>query len=180
MRLHHLSATEVGTSFGILAGLCGAAGTTIGALCADRLARRDLRWYVWWSAIVSVLAYPFGLLFYMGTARDPTLAFFGAYYCLNAMYAACQWSLAQNLVMLRMRAVASATLISLLNTTGLGLGPLLVGVLNDAWADTYGAASIRYSLCVMATIGMSGGLLFLGCARTLRSDFVSRPAGTFN
>ena len=74
------------------------------------------------------------------------------------------------------RTNAQMTLIALLNTTGLGLGPLLVGVLNDAWADRYGVESIRYLLCVMSAIGMSGGLLFLGCAPTLRGEFVSRPA----
>jgi hypothetical protein len=75
-----------------------------------------------------------------------------------------------------MRAVASASLLTVLNIVGLGLGPLLVGVLNDALADTYGPKAIRFSLLAMAGLGALAAPLFVLCGRTLREELVSRPA----
>lgn len=75
-----------------------------------------------------------------------------------------------------MRAVASASLLTVLNIVGLGLGPLLVGIMNDTLAPTRGAEAIRYSLLAMAAIGALAAPLFWMCGRTVREELVSRPA----
>lgn len=52
----------------------------------------------------------------------------------------------------RMRALASAIYFFVLNLIGLGLGPLLVGVLSDALHPGYGVESLRYALLIVVPI----------------------------
>ena len=82
------------------------------------------------------------------------------------MYVGSLWSLTQGLVLPRMRAVAAATQLAVLNFAGLFVGPLVVGALNDALEPRLGATAIRWSLVAMAATGASAAVFFRGCART--------------
>lgn len=176
IRVHEMGYTEIGVKFGLIAGLGGAFGVTAGGVLADRLGARDTRWYVWMPAILALVSAPLAIPFYLLSDTNLALAAFVPFYVLGNMYVGPLWSLAQGLVPVRMRAVASASLLTVLNIFGLGLGPLLVGILNDALAETYGADAIRYSLLAMAGLGALAAPLFLLCARTLREELISRPA----
>jgi predicted MFS family arabinose efflux permease len=169
-RVHGLSGTEIGTSFGLVAGLGGALGITSGGYLADRLARRDPRFHAWLPAAVSLLAFPFALPFYLADDTSVALASFAGFYVINNMYVGSLWSLAQGLVPVRVRALASAALLTVLNIVGQGLGPLFVGVMNDALAPTQGVDAIRYSLLVTAAVGACAAPFFVLCARRLRED----------
>jgi MFS family permease len=93
---------------------------------------------------------------------------------VNNMYVGSLWSLAQGLVPVRVRALASAALLTVLNIVGQGVGPLLVGALNDALAPSQGTLAIRYSLLVTAVIGAFAAPLFALCAQALREDLATR------
>ncbi len=177
MRVHALDFSQVGVSFGLVAGVGGAVGVSVGGVLSDRLGARDARWYVWLPAIVSVVAAPFALPFYLASDVTLALGFFAIYYTINNMYVGALWSVAQGLVKVRMRALASATLLTVLNIVGMGLGPFLVGFLNEtafAWA---GDEAIRYSLLVTAGIGAIAAVFFVLCGRGLRED-LARAAGS--
>lgn len=166
-RVHGLSASAIGSSFGLIAGIGGALGITLGGALADRLARRNARWHAWLSAAVSLLAAPFAVPFYLAADTRIALASFALFYLVNNMYVGSLWSLAQGLVPVRMRAVSSAALLTILNIVGAGLGPLLVGLANDLLAPSQGADAIRWSLLLTAGIGACAAPLFLVCARHL-------------
>jgi predicted MFS family arabinose efflux permease len=175
-RVHHLGGSAIGTSFGLIAGVGGALGITLGGALADRLARRDVRFHAWLPAAVSLLALPFAVPFYLAAELRTALACFALFYLINNMYVGSLWSLAQGLVPVRMRAVASASLLTILNLVGQGLGPLLVGHLNDRWAPSLGAEAIRWSLLATAAIGACAAPLFWLCARWLRRDLEAADA----
>jgi MFS family permease len=176
IRVHGMAVSEIGVKFGLIAGIGGAVGVTAGGVIADRLGARDVRWYVWMPALLALASAPLAIPFYLLEDTTLALAAFVPFYLLANMYVGPLWSLAQGLVPVRMRAVASASLLTVLNIVGLGLGPLLVGVLNDALADTYGPKAIRFSLLAMAGLGALAAPLFVLCGRTLREELVSRPA----
>jgi MFS family permease len=72
-----------------------------------------------------------------------------------------------------MRATAAAILFFISNMVGLGLGPLLVGLLNDhVFGDAYGTAGIRYSLLVVGVLGGFSCLLFWRASRYLREELI--------
>jgi len=172
IRVHAMTPTSVGASFGVIGGIAGALGITLGGHIADRAAARDVRWYAWLAALESLAAFPFGLVFLLASDSVTALAAFAPFYFLNNMYVGSLWSLTQGLVAPRMRAVAAATQLAVLNLAGLFVGPLLVGALNDALAPSLGATAIRWSLVVMAVVGASAAIFFRSCAHTLREDLV--------
>lgn len=47
------------------------------------------------------------------------------------------------------RALTSTMLLLVQTVVGIAFGPLLVGVISDALAPTYGADSLRYGLAIM-------------------------------
>ena len=53
---------------------------------------------------------------------------------------------------------------------GLGLGPLLVGMLNDYFEPQYGREAIRYSLLIVGSMGGLASILFWEASRTLREE----------
>ena len=75
----------------------------------------------------------------------------------------------QGMVRLRLRALASAILLFIVNIIGLGLGPLFVGFLSDTLGPSLGVEAIRYALLVV--VGSSWAVLhYFLAARTLRAD----------
>lgn len=172
-RVFEMSGAEAGFAFGATAALTGALGTTAGGYLADRLAERDKRWYAWFSAIVSAAAFPFAVGFVLGGSPFLALLSFAPFYVLNNAYVGPLWSMAQSLVRPSMRATASATQLAVLNIAGLGIGPLLVGAINDGLAASEGNEAIRYSLLATAVVGVFSVPFFLLCAQTLREDLAA-------
>lgn len=176
VRVHAMGSAEIGISIGLITGVGGALGAWLGGTVTDRLSLRDARWMVWLPAIVSLAGLPFALPFLLADDARVALACFAPFYLLNAMYVGPLWSTTQTLVKVRMRAVASALLLFLLNLVGLGVGPLLVGFLNDVLAPRYGDGAIRWSLLAMAVVGAAASLPFWLAGRTLREDLAARDA----
>jgi predicted MFS family arabinose efflux permease len=169
-RVFGMSAGEAGVAFGAIAALAGGLGSLGGGLLADRLARRDVRWYAWLSAAVSLAAFPFAVGFALAPGREAALLAFAPFYLLNNLYVASLWTLVQGLVAPGLRATASATQLAVTNVVGYGVGPALVGFLNDALAPRFGDDAIRWSLLGAALVGAASALFFWQCARTLRED----------
>jgi hypothetical protein len=94
---------------------------------------------------------------------------------LAAVSAPPSYAIAQGLAQLRMRALASAIMLFVINLIGLGLGPQAVGLLNDGLGARFGAEAIRWSLCTVALANVWAAGHFAWAARTLRRDLAYRP-----
>jgi hypothetical protein len=78
--------------------------------------------------------------------------------------------MAQSLARPHMRAMASALIVFLLNLIGMGLGPLLVGGLNDLLEPALGLEAVRYSLMGAAVPHALAAIFNLLSIRTLKQD----------
>jgi MFS family permease len=170
-RSHQMDPGELGTWFGIIAFTAGSAGTFLGGFLADRLARRDQRWYMWLPAIATTAFIPFAFLLYL--ASDPyvglILYFPGS--ILGGMYLGPTFAMTQSLVPANMRATAAAILLFAINIIGLGLGPQGVGILSDLLAPVFGHESLRYALLItIVSFAIWSVLHYTLAARTLRAD----------
>ena len=58
----------------------------------------------------------------------------------------------QSLVPLRMRGVASAIVLLIINLIGLAMGPPVVGALSDYLAPSFGDDSLRYGLLIAVSV----------------------------
>jgi len=173
-RVHGMDAVTIGTSLGLMIGFGGSAGAFLGGALGDRLGRRDPRGTMLLSAGAAVAGVPFVAAFLLLEQSRAALAAFLPFYVLANMYIGPMLSLTQGLVKLRMRATASAILLFVLNMVGLGLGPLLVGILNDAFAARFGAGAVRWSLLVVSLFGGSAAsVFFLRAGRTLRRELAA-------
>jgi hypothetical protein len=76
----------------------------------------------------------------------------------------------QGLVPLRMRTLASAVLLFVINIIGLGLGPQAIGILSDLLAPRFGQESLRYALLLAGLVNVWSALHFYLAGRTLTRD----------
>jgi hypothetical protein len=80
------------------------------------------------------------------------------------------FAIAQTVARPSMRALASALVLLTATCFGQGIGPLAVGMINDALKGALGAEAVRYSLLSAAATTMLGALLFVWAARFIRAD----------
>jgi predicted MFS family arabinose efflux permease len=151
-RTHHMSSGEIGTWLAAIAGIGGGAGTFLGGWAADRLRTRDPRWPAWLPGVAAVVTIPFASGFYLWPARIPALLLGFAPFFLLSMHMGPTFAMTQGLVPDRMRAVAAAVLLLVINAVGLGLGPQLIGLASDWLEPSFGDDSLRVALSCLPVI----------------------------
>lgn len=171
MRGHGLSLAEAGARVGFYVTMVSALGLIAAGAIADRLGRRDLRWYLWWPSIASVGAFPFLGAFLV--LPDPDVAFLvaipGAF--LNTMWVGTFNATVHLLARPSMRATSSALFAMITSgLVGQGLGPPLVGFLSDRLTPTYGDDALRYALAVALAASVWAGLHGVLAARSLERE----------
>lgn len=149
IRVHGMTRTEVGAQLGMAIGLAAMVGGFLWAVLADRLGRRDIRWQMWLPALGGLAATPFLVSFLLWPSSGWAVLFYVPSALLHAAYTGPSYALAQGLAKLRMRALASAAMLFVVNLIGLGLGPQLIGILNDLMAPRLGDEAVRYSLLIV-------------------------------
>jgi len=169
---------ELGTWLAAIGITTGALGTFMGGWLSDRIARNDARWYAWLPAVATAIGVPFAFLFYLWPDGREALAIYALPAVLGGMYLGPTFAMTQALVPPRMRAVASAVLLFMLNMIGLGLGPLCVGMVSDWLEPSYGIESIRWALLSVVVICATWSVLhYLLAARTLLADLARQHEG---
>ncbi|HKA16453.1 MAG TPA: MFS transporter [Myxococcota bacterium] len=170
-RVHEMSSGELGTKVGIGLGTGGAIGSVLAGVIADRLGRRDVRWWMWVPAIACAGPLPFTLAFLL--LPDPNSALLISFpgVVIAAMYQGPVFSTVQTLAPVRMRAVAAGVLMFVTNIIGLALGPQSIGWLNDYVFAAHGKEAVRYSLLVVLLVmGIWSATHFALAARALPAD----------
>ena len=135
IRLHGQTSGEVGLIAGVTAATAGVVGVTLGGYLADRFRRSapgGRLWVGWIGALV-----PIPIVLWMLATESTTLV-----YILNvpssvlaAMWIGAGASTIQELVLPRMRAVASAFYLLVITFIGLALGPYMIGQISDGLGD---------------------------------------------
>ena len=176
-RVHNMSSTDLGAALALVAGI-GAIGTFAGGYISDKLSDRtgDKRWYFWVPGIATAFMVPFQLVAYLYDGITAAIASLCIVGILGSAYLGPSFAMTQALVSLRMRAVASAILLFVLNLIGMGLGPYFIGILSDVLNPTFGAESIRYALCVAVLVNLWAGVHYFLGARTMRGDLLETEA----
>jgi MFS family permease len=169
-RIHHLTSAEIGTYAGTFKGLCGMAGTLAGGLVVAHISRRDDRWKLWAPAITSGLAGPVFAVCMLTPDFTTMVAALALASFLVGFHLGPIFAIAQTVARPSMRALASAIILLTATCFGQGVGPLVVGVLNDALKADFGANAVRYSLLSAAVTTSLGALLFVLAARSIRGD----------
>jgi MFS family permease len=185
-RSHGMSPGEIGTALAFIIGIAGGIGTFAGGILVDRLSKGDARWNVWLPAAAIVLGTPFAIAFYLsGSSWFPvsTGAGLGLWVLpvmASALYLGPALSVTQGLATLKMRAMASAVMLFIINIIGLGLGPAAVGFLSDhflalmcsgdACTLAQQGEALRWALVAGALVNIWAMVHFMLASRTVRED----------
>jgi MFS family permease len=169
-RVHGMGSGEIGTWIGLESGIGGAIGMLGTGLLADRLGRRDVRWFLWLPAISTVLYLPFSIAFLLLDDSTTALLLYFVPTALSSVYLGPAVALTHMLVKVRMRAVASSIMIFFINLIGMGLGPQAVGIISDAMTPEYGDEGLRWSLLIVLTSKVVAITLFVLAARHVIAD----------
>lgn len=164
----------LGLGLGLVVGISGAVGTWLGGTLADRAAKKDIRAYATIPAVTTLIL-PVAFLFsYLVSDVRVALLLLSVAMLLQAFYYGPIFAAVQSLAKPRTRATAAAVFLFFGNLLGLGLGPLSVGTLSDAFGAHLGAgAGIRWSLIVISFGYIPASGAFLMARRTMREDVVS-------
>jgi len=151
-RSHGMNLAEIGVYLGLIIGIAGAVGFAGGGYFADHIGRKRRKNSLIGVAVATIISWIFMVPVYLVANPYVALAIFVVPATLSNFYLGTTIAQTQSLVGLRMRAVASAILFFILNIIGLGLGPLIAGMLSDALTIGYGAQSMRYSLLIISLV----------------------------
>jgi MFS family permease len=171
IRSHDMPITEVGSWLALISGI-GAIGTFLGGYLSDKLAEHfdDRRWYMWVPGASTIFMVPFQFVAYLYGGIWAVIPSLMVVSILGGMYLGPSFAMTQALVSLRMRAVASAILLFMLNIIGMGMGPYLVGVASDLLSPDTGIHSLRYALCLAVLVNVWAAFHYFIGAKSLRGD----------
>lgn len=179
IRVHGLSLVEAGLILGICGVIAGTSGAFVGGLLCDRLSVIDKRWQLWVPACGAFLSIPLQTAFLLWPED--------AYWMLNGIQvpAAVPFTLlggffstfwvgptfaaVQNIAPSHLRTQASALMLLVFNLVGMGLGPLIVGMLSDGLAPEFGEYSIRYAMLASQVVVLVGTYVYYKAATPYRT-----------
>ena len=171
VRSHGMPLAQIGVYLGLLYGIGGALGFAGGGYIADKLGRDDKKWSLWGVAIATMIAWTFVFPVMLLDNITLVLSLFFLPIVFSNFYLATTFAQVQGMVGLRMRAVASAFILLILNIIGLGFGPQVTGLLSDWLAADMGNESMRYSLLIVgAIVGPWSALHYFLAGRHIESD----------
>lgn len=169
-RTHGLSPGQVGLYFGLVNGLSAIAGTWLGGKIADRWGAANRRHVLTAPAIGMALAAPLAYFAYSAPAWQSALVILILPTLLNSLYYGPTYSAVQGLVAPQARAMAAAVLLFFQNLIGLGLGPLLFGMLSDILKPQFGGDSVQIVLYSAAFLGVIPAFFFWRCSLRLDAE----------
>jgi len=176
-RVHGLELQAVAPWIAIIGLTCGFGGAFMGGWGSDRLSRIDPRWYLGLPIVTTLALMPFTALFLLTSDPDHSLVYYVPHALVGAMYAGPIYALTQAVVQPRLRALAAAVHLAVVNLVGLGVGPPVVGVLNDALRPELGDGAIRYTMLLTSLGGhFLACVIFAFALRFIAAD-VARQTG---
>lgn len=159
---------EVGTWYALIMGIGGGVAVMAGGMLLDRVRHRGLHWYPLVPALSVLICLPLTIAAFLADSGRLTLLFIALPASLSLIWIGPFHSLTQNSLPNRMRALASAVTLLLMNFIGSGLGPVTVGVLSDLMAPWLGSQSLRYAILGTSCTGMMWALThYLLAARSV-------------
>ena len=176
MRLHDVSATEVGMYIGLGSALGGLLGVTLGGILGDKFKQRHPagRLLIGYIAVFGTAP----LVLWMVYTESLYMAFLlnFVHHLFSAAWPGIPPSTAADLVLPRMRAVAGAYYILINTMLGLALGPYMMGQLSDTFASTGmdSADSLRSAIACTLLIFIATIVLLTLAWKNLPKDEASR------
>ncbi|HIF92992.1 MAG: MFS transporter [Myxococcales bacterium] len=176
IRVHDLSASEVGTFLGLGAALGGWIGVTLGGVLSDLFKQRAVNGRLIIILVAPILASPFAYVFV--TTEDVVTAYVCSFFfsLFAPMWTGPAATTLNDLLLPRMRALSSAFYIMMITFIGLALGPYLIGYVSDFIGASGTESGRALQQAMTYALGMLGiaTLFTIAALRFLPGDEASR------
>ncbi|MCO8166382.1 MFS transporter [Pseudomonas sp. 21LCFQ02] len=181
-RYFQVSLQEAAVATGVIVGVTGLIGLTLGGVVADKLHERSLNGrllFAAFSMLVATLATAYAL-----HAGLVAISLFVAVFSLGWLFAynfyTCVYPAIQDVVEPRLRATAMAVFFAGLYLLGGGLGPVVVGLLSDHFAQqAMLAAGAGEMTEVFKAVGLHGAMYLIPVALLTTLIFLLLATGSF-
>jgi predicted MFS family arabinose efflux permease len=173
IRSHGLSTTEAGLAMAVALGISGIIGTWLGGKMADVFGKRDKRHILTLPAIGMAIAAPILFAGYWAEDWRIAVALLILPTILNSAYYGPAYGCVQGLVRPEARAIAASLVVFGQNLIGLGMGPLLFGMLSDWLQPMAGGESVRWVLYGAAWLGLIPAFFFWRASLRLNAELKS-------
>ena len=173
IRSHGLSTTEAGLAMAVALGISGIIGTWLGGKMADVFGKRDKRHILTLPAIGMAIAAPILFAGYWAEDWRIAVALLILPTILNSAYYGPAYGCVQGLVRPEARAIAASLVVFGQNLIGLGMGPLLFGMLSDWLQPMAGDDSVRWVLYGAAWLGLIPAFFFWRASLRLNAELKS-------
>jgi predicted MFS family arabinose efflux permease len=173
IRSHGLSTTEAGLAMAVALGISGIIGTWLGGKMADVFGKSDKRHILTLPAIGMAIAAPILFAGYWAEDWRIAVALLILPTILNSAYYGPAYGCVQGLVRPEARAIAASLVVFGQNLIGLGMGPLLFGVLSDWLQPMAGDESVRWVLYGAAWLGLIPAFFFWRASLRLNAELKS-------
>ena len=171
VRTHELSLAHAGLMFGFASGFGALFGGLFSGWLCDRMVQRDVRWQVGLPMIgvlisvpcaVAFLLWPSGSYWAWGGLNIPhAMVFSIAFGFFGSWWPSLSYSAISHMVRSSERGVAAAMLNFFITLFGIGVGPLLTGVISDLLTPSLGEQALRWSLVTVMLL-LIPTAIFLG------------------
>ena len=170
IRVHEMTTSQIGMALALIVGVGGAVATALCGYWADRLGRRDVRWNLWLLALIAGGATPFLILAFTANSTNWAIVFLIPSISMSLVYLAPALAMIHAMVRPEMRAVATALMMFVCNLLGLGMGPLLVGLMSDYFTTQYGAFGLAIALIILSLLSLWGAMHFFMAGKYVSED----------
>jgi predicted MFS family arabinose efflux permease len=169
-RIHHLDAGSIGLAAGFFRGLLGLGGALLGGFAAHYFAKGRLRIMGVIAAISSLLIVPSMLVFLFAKSQPLSLIGLGIGSLLIPVCQAPGLTMVQTVVAPGNRSFAMTLILSCATLIGLGLGPLVTGMISDAATARHGSQSLIYGLLIPTMVSLLTAGFFLAAANKVSPE----------
>lgn len=163
----------LGISLGVATGIGGGLGVWLGGKLADIGGQKNLKYYALVPAISTLIFVPIQMTAFIVPSAVTSLMIFVPSIFLMSMWIAPLQATIQSVAPEHMRATASAIALLSLNLVGLGLGPLVLGVLSDLLSSVAGLGpkeGLRWALVTFTLFALLSAAAFARASTTIERD----------
>ena len=136
MRNYGITEAEVATILGLITSVSGSIGVIGGGIIADKLREKYTNGRLYVGFAVIILGIPTALAFLYSDNLYTSYAYYALFQIITPMWVGIAPATVSDLVLPRMRGLASAFYLLMVSMIGLALGPYCIGKLSDIYQST--------------------------------------------
>jgi MFS family permease len=170
MRSHSMGTAELGVWLGPIFGIGGTTGALLGGYVVGRWFAGDEKGQLRLGATMIGSVVPVFMVFLLVPHRWQALVALLVVMVALCFFIGPTFTLLQRLVVDEARATSLAVVMLFVNLIGMGIGPLMVGMLSDLLTPFVAHESLRYAMLIVSLLALWSACHFWRAGRTVKED----------